>query len=110
MSGRQPPGPALLALADGSVFRGRGFGAVGSGSGEVCFNTSMTGYQEILSDPSYAGQIVCMTYTQIGNVGVNPEDEESARMPARSERNRRFGRRSFAASSPSAASRVHEAH
>jgi carbamoyl-phosphate synthase small subunit len=74
-----PPRPALLALADGSVFRGSAFGAVGVGSGEVCFNTSMTGYQEILTDPSYAGQIVCMTYTQIGNVGVNPEDEESAR-------------------------------
>ncbi len=82
MSGAQPPRPprpARLALADGSVFRGRAFGAVAAGSGEVCFNTSMTGYQEILTDPSYAGQIVCMTYTQIGNVGVNPEDEESAR-------------------------------
>jgi carbamoyl-phosphate synthase small subunit len=74
-----PPRPARLALADGSVFRGRAFGAETVGSGEVCFNTSMTGYQEILTDPSYAGQIVCMTYTQIGNVGVNPEDEESAR-------------------------------
>jgi carbamoyl-phosphate synthase small subunit len=78
MSARRPPGPALLALADGSVFRGRAFGAAGTGSGEICFNTSMTGYQEILTDPSYAGQIVCMTYTEIGNVGVNPEDEESA--------------------------------
>jgi len=70
--------PALLALADGTVYRGTGFGATGIGVGEVCFNTSMTGYQEILTDPSYAGQVVTMTYTQIGNVGVNPEDEESA--------------------------------
>ncbi len=74
-----PPSPAALALADGTVFRGHAFGAIGVGVGEVCFNTSMTGYQEILTDPSYAGQIVAMTYTQIGNVGVNPEDEESAR-------------------------------
>jgi len=70
---------ALLALADGTVYRGAAFGAATIGVGEVCFNTSMTGYQEILTDPSYAGQIVAMTYTQIGNVGVNPEDEESAR-------------------------------
>ena len=76
---RRPPSPAALALADGSVFRGHAFGAEGVGVGEVCFNTSMTGYQEILTDPSYAGQLVAMTYTQIGNVGVNPEDEESAR-------------------------------
>ena len=74
-----PPRPAALALADGSVYRGVAFGAQGVGVGEVCFNTSMTGYQEILSDPSYAGQIVAMTYTQIGNVGVNPGDEEAAR-------------------------------
>ena len=73
------PQPAVLALADGTVYRGKAFGAVGVGVGEVCFNTSMTGYQEILTDPSYAGQIVTMTYTQIGNVGVNAEDEESAR-------------------------------
>jgi carbamoyl-phosphate synthase small subunit len=72
-------GPALLALADGSVYRGTAFGARAVGVGEVCFNTSMTGYQEILTDPSYAGQIVAMTYPQIGNVGVNREDEESAR-------------------------------
>jgi carbamoyl-phosphate synthase small subunit len=76
---RLAPDPAFLALADGSVFRGRAFGARGVGAGEVVFNTSLTGYQEILTDPSYAGQIVTMTYTQIGNVGVNPEDEESAR-------------------------------
>ena len=71
------PDPALLALADGTVYRGRAFGARGVGAGEAVFNTSITGYQEILTDPSYAGQIVVMTYTQIGNVGVNPEDEES---------------------------------
>jgi len=71
--------PAALALADGTVYRGRAFGATGVAAGEVCFNTSMTGYQEILTDPSYAGQIVTMTYTQIGNVGANPEDDESAR-------------------------------
>jgi len=76
---RRPPRPAVLALADGSVFRGHAFGAERIGVGEVCFNTSMTGYQEILTDPSYAGQLVAMTYTQIGNVGVNPEDDESAR-------------------------------
>ena len=71
--------PARLALADGTVFRGTAFGATTQGVGEVCFNTSLTGYQEILTDPSYAGQMVVMTCTQIGNVGVNPEDEESAR-------------------------------
>jgi carbamoyl-phosphate synthase small subunit len=69
---------ARLALADGTVFRGTAFGATAKGTGEVCFNTSLTGYQEILTDPSYAGQMVVMTCTQIGNVGVNPEDEESA--------------------------------
>jgi carbamoyl-phosphate synthase small subunit len=75
----KPPGPAILALADGTVYRGQAFGAPVVGAGEVVFNTSITGYQEILTDPSYAGQIVAMTYPQIGNVGVNPEDEESAR-------------------------------
>jgi carbamoyl-phosphate synthase small subunit len=74
-----PPHPATLALADGSVYRGQAFGAPVLGIGEVVFNTSITGYQEILTDPSYAGQIVTMTYPQIGNVGVNPEDEESRR-------------------------------
>jgi carbamoyl-phosphate synthase small subunit len=74
---RPPPPPALLALADGTIYRGQAFGAPVVGVGEVCFNTSITGYQEILTDPSYAGQIVTMTYTQIGNVGVNREDEES---------------------------------
>jgi len=73
------PGPAVLALADGTVFRGKAFGAPVVGVGEVVFNTSITGYQEILTDPSYAGQMVAMTYPQIGNVGVNPDDEESAR-------------------------------
>ena len=69
--------PAILALADGTIFRGRAIGAMGSSVGEVVFNTAMTGYQEILTDPSYAGQIVTLTYSHIGNVGVNPEDVES---------------------------------
>ncbi len=71
--------PAVLALADGTVFRGRAFGALGEASGEIVFNTSMTGYQEILTDPSYEGQLVAMTYPEIGNVGVNREDVESRR-------------------------------
>jgi carbamoyl-phosphate synthase small subunit len=70
---------AILALEDGSVYRGEAFGARGVASGEVCFNTSMTGYQEILTDPSYKGQIVAMTYPLIGNYGVNAEDVESWR-------------------------------
>ena len=70
---------AKLALEDGTVFTGVGFGAEGEVSGEVVFNTSMTGYQEILTDPSYRGQIVTMTYPEIGNYGVNPEDVESGR-------------------------------
>jgi carbamoyl-phosphate synthase small subunit len=70
---------AVLALADGTVFRGRAFGALGETAGELVFNTSMTGYQEILTDPSYEGQLVAMTYPEIGNVGVNPEDVESRR-------------------------------
>ena len=74
---RKPPAPARLILADGTIYRGRAFGASACRHGEVVFNTSMTGYQEIVSDPSYAGQIVTMTYTQIGNVGVNPDDAES---------------------------------
>lgn len=69
---------ALLVLADGSVFRGHAFGADGERKGEVVFNTSMTGYQEIATDPSYAGQIVCMTYPHIGNYGVNADDVEAA--------------------------------
>ncbi len=71
--------PAILALADGTVFRGRAIGALGHAVGEVVFNTAMTGYQEILTDPSYAGQLVTLTYPHIGNVGVNPEDVESNR-------------------------------
>ena len=68
---------AILALEDGSVFEGQGFGAKASACGEVCFNTSMTGYQEILTDPSYKGQIVAMTYPLIGNYGINKQDVES---------------------------------
>ena len=75
----RPNCPAILALADGSLFRGSAIGAAGHATGEVVFNTSMTGYQEILTDPSYAGQVVTLTYPHIGNVGVNPEDVESAR-------------------------------
>src|SRR5437016_14550741 len=70
---------AILALKDGSLFHGEGFGARASACGEVCFNTSMTGYQEILTDPSYKGQIVTMTYPLIGNYGVNRLDVESWR-------------------------------
>ncbi len=70
---------AILALEDGTVFHGTGFGAAASAVGEVCFNTSMTGYQEILTDPSYKGQIVTMTYPLIGNYGINSEDVESWR-------------------------------
>jgi carbamoyl-phosphate synthase small subunit len=74
--------PAILALADGTVFRGYGIGAQGAGVGEVVFNTSLTGYQEILTDPSYCRQIVTLTYPHIGNVGVNAEDEESSNIHA----------------------------
>ena len=74
--------PAILALADGTVFRGIGIGAAGSSAGEVVFNTAMTGYQEILTDPSYCRQIVTLTYPHIGNTGVNREDEESAQVYA----------------------------
>jgi carbamoyl-phosphate synthase small subunit len=68
---------AVLVLSDGTVYRGTAFGARVEGAGEVVFHTGMTGYQEILTDPSYAGQIVCMTYPEIGNTGCNPEDDES---------------------------------
>jgi carbamoyl-phosphate synthase small subunit len=68
---------AILALEDGRFFEGESFGATGSRVGEVCFNTSMTGYQEVLTDPSYRGQIVAMTYPLIGNYGINSADEES---------------------------------
>src|SRR5882672_10578903 len=71
--------PALLALEDGRTFRGRSWAAEGETCGEMVFNTSMTGYQEVLTDPSYAGQIVCMTYPLIGNYGVNDADAESSR-------------------------------
>ena len=74
--------PALLALADGTVFRGKGIGASGSSVGEVVFNTAMSGYQEILTDPSYTRQIVTLTYPHIGNYGVNREDCEAARIHA----------------------------
>ncbi|MGA2410508.1 MAG: glutamine-hydrolyzing carbamoyl-phosphate synthase small subunit [Candidatus Binataceae bacterium] len=77
MQGRRE---AILALADGRIFRGRAFGAIGEATGEVVFNTAMTGYQEVLTDPSYKGQIVCMTYPQIGNTGINADDEESAQI------------------------------
>src|SRR6188768_332339 len=73
------PNPAKLALEDGTIFTGTSFGAEGEVDGEVCFNTSMTGYQEILTDPSYRGQIVTMTYTEIGNYGINEEDVESGK-------------------------------
>ncbi len=69
---------ACLALADGTIFYGNGFGATGETTAELCFNTAMTGYQEIMTDPSYAGQIVTFTFPHIGNVGVNPEDDEQA--------------------------------
>ncbi len=68
---------ACLALADGTLFYGTGFGATGQTEAELCFNTAMTGYQEIMTDPSYAGQIVTFTFPHIGNVGVNPEDDET---------------------------------
>jgi carbamoyl-phosphate synthase small subunit len=70
---------ALLILADGTAYEGRSFGATGTTVGEVVFNTGMTGYQEVLTDPSYAGQIVTFTYPELGNTGVNPDDEESIR-------------------------------
>src|SRR4029077_15375177 len=69
--------PAILALEDGRVFNGRAAGAITRRGGEVVFNTSLTGYQEVFTDPSYSGQIVCLTYPHIGNVGTNLDDEES---------------------------------
>ncbi|MEL7256012.1 MAG: glutamine-hydrolyzing carbamoyl-phosphate synthase small subunit [Pseudomonadota bacterium] len=69
---------ACLALADGSLFYGQGFGATGQVTAELCFNTAMTGYQEIMTDPSYAGQVVTFTFPHVGNVGVNPDDDETA--------------------------------
>jgi carbamoyl-phosphate synthase small subunit len=72
-----PTATGILVMADGTVVRGRGFGAEGAAVGEVCFNTAMTGYQEIMTDPSYAAQIVTFTFPHIGNVGANPEDMEA---------------------------------
>ena len=69
---------ACLALADGTLFYGQGFGATGLTTAELCFNTAMTGYQEIMTDPSYAGQVVTFTFPHIGNVGVNLDDDEAA--------------------------------
>jgi carbamoyl-phosphate synthase small subunit len=80
---RPPDCNAALVLADGTVFWGKGLGAPGRAVGEVCFNTSMTGYQEILTDPSYAGQIITFTFPHIGNVGTNPEDIETTTPAAR---------------------------
>jgi carbamoyl-phosphate synthase small subunit len=74
----RPRPTACLALADGSLFYGQGFGATGDTTAELCFNTAMTGYQEIMTDPSYAGQIVTFTFPHIGNTGVNPDDDETA--------------------------------
>ncbi len=82
-TGRSSAATALLVLADGTLLRGQGLGATGVAVGEVCFNTAMTGYQEILTDPSYAGQIITFTFPHIGNVGANPEDLESPTPAAR---------------------------
>ncbi|MGQ9369843.1 glutamine-hydrolyzing carbamoyl-phosphate synthase small subunit [Azospirillum sp. ST 5-10] len=82
-TGDAAPHTGVLVLADGTVFRGRGIGAVGDAVGEVCFNTAMTGYQEILTDPSYAGQIITFTFPHVGNVGANPEDVETTTPAAR---------------------------
>src|SRR3982074_1925000 len=73
---------ALLVLADGTVLEGSGFGAPGHAVAEVCFNTAMTGYEEILTDPSYAGQIITFTFPHVGNVGTNEEDIETVNMAA----------------------------
>ncbi|HUC64013.1 MAG TPA: carbamoyl-phosphate synthase domain-containing protein, partial [Stellaceae bacterium] len=82
-SPRPPGATAALVLGDGSVFWGHGVGAPGIAVGEVCFNTSMTGYQEIMTDPSYAGQIITFTFPHIGNVGANAEDIETLTPAAR---------------------------
>ena len=79
MASETAPKPtACLALADGTLFYGYGFGATGQTVAELCFNTAMTGYQEIMTDPSYAGQIVTFTFPHIGNTGVTDEDDETA--------------------------------
>src|SRR5262245_55683385 len=80
----QAPMTGRLVLADGMVITGHGLGATGSAVGEVCFNTAMTGYQEILTDPSYAGQIITFTFPHIGNVGTNGEDTETSNLAMRS--------------------------
>ena len=82
--GRTCPLTGRLVLADGTVIAGQGLGATGSAVGEVCFNTAMTGYQEILTDPSYAGQIITFTFPHIGNVGTNREDTETSNLAMRS--------------------------
>src|SRR5512134_4065080 len=76
------PSTARLVLSDGTVIAGTGLGATGTAVGEVCFNTAMTGYQEILTDPSYAGQLITFTFPHIGNVGTNEEDIETVNMAA----------------------------
>ena len=78
----EPKASALLVLDDGTVFEGCGLGATGRAAGEVCFNTAMTGYEEILTDPSYAGQIITFTFPHIGNVGTNEDDIETVNMAA----------------------------
>src|SRR5213595_879045 len=78
----EPKPTALLVLADGTVLEGFGLGAEGKAVGEVCFNTAMTGYEEILTDPSYAGQIITFTFPHIGNVGTNEEDIETVNLAA----------------------------
>src|ERR1700712_5377964 len=80
----EPKPTALLVLADGTVLEGFGLGATGSAVAEVCFNTAMTGYEEILTDPSYAGQIITFTFPHIGNVGTNEEDVETVNTAATS--------------------------
>src|SRR5271156_5807875 len=80
----EPKPTALLVLADGLVIEGAGFGATGEAVGEVCFNTAMTGYEEILTDPSYAGQIITFTFPHIGVVGTNEEDVEAVNLAAAS--------------------------
>ncbi|WP_374385123.1 glutamine-hydrolyzing carbamoyl-phosphate synthase small subunit [Dongia sp.] len=82
-SDETPVATAVIVLADGTVLKGRGLGAEGKAVGEICFNTSMTGYQEIMTDPSYAGQIISFTFPHIGNVGANPEDVETRAVAAR---------------------------
>jgi carbamoyl-phosphate synthase small subunit len=83
-AGTAPVLTARLVLADGTVITGRGLGAIGSAVGEVCFNTAITGYQEILTDPSYAGQIITFTFPHVGNVGANADDTETSNLAARS--------------------------